>query len=263
MTRLRSVLLLAPALLLPGCDDLFGPDVSGRLLDLDGQVDFLVREIHGFGFTDVGEPEMALYMATDELYPCRGFRLEAEITLSADLVTVDIAGVREPHLCFRETLPADFRRAIAIDEGEWTFRFVYRDRVQEFSVTIDTAAIQIAGADGALATPVYDLFWRYPPRSFAVGCDHAGGFAEPCTELVDSVEATPGVEPFVFGPEGGIPYPVSYDDAIYNWRVSYFISADDAAWAAARSRAADVHALYTGMRYYLLDWRNEISGSGP
>ena len=260
-----KLLRLLPLLLLPltaGCSDLFGPDVDGRLKGLDGQIRFLVREIHGFEFDEVGDPQIALYMVTERTYGCRGHVIEGTVDVEGSLVVVDIAGIREPTVCFQTTEPAEVRGFLGIDAGTWTFRFVHGDRVSEYTVVIGEDAIDITGEDDDVAIPDYARFWRYPVNSFALGCDRAGGFPEICAELGDSILATPGVAAYAFG-EGGIPYPVSYTDVQFSWLVTYFTYVDRDAWIDARGRAADFYGRFPGLRYYVLDWRNEQGGSWP
>lgn len=263
MTRMLRVMTIPVILSLGGCGDLFGPDVDGRLRGLDGQIIFLIREIHGFEFDVVGEPQMALYLLTDRTYPCRGYTIEGDVGVAGSVITVRLDGIREPALCFEQSQPAEGRQVLDVGPGTWTLRFTHEDRASEYTLTIDDEAIAVAGDESGLAVPDFPLFWRYPVDSFALACDRAGGYPDICAELNDSVAATPGVAPFEFGAEGGIPYPVSFANSQVSWLVTYFTYADPEAWDSARTRGAAVFSRFQGMRYYLVDWRNEHAGSWP
>lgn len=263
MISAARALPLAAVLLLGGCNDLFGPDVSGRLLGVDGELIFLIREVHGFDFDEEGDPQMALYLTTARTYGCRGHAIETDVEVGADAITVRVLGVREPDLCFSEREPATFRQLLDVGPGTWSLHFEAGARADEYTLVIDDAAIDVAGPVGALAVPAFRRFWRYPPMSFALGCDRAGGFVGICGELVDSVATTPGIDTLVFEAGGGIPYPVSFNDVQYSWEVTYYTYADTVAWADARIRAAMVRSRYTALRYYLLGWRNDHHGTWP
>ena len=177
--RLTAVFPLAAALVAGGCDGLFGPkELGGDLRELEGTVEFLVREIHGPVGDEVGPPQLALYMVTEHVYSCIGHRIETDVDVAGGVVTVAIAGVREPDICIDTDYPAEFREILGIGEGEWTLRFVNGDRTRDFDLTVDATSIVVGGAGDAFMSPMYELFWRYPETSFAVGCDRTGGDGE-------------------------------------------------------------------------------------
>lgn len=262
--RLTAVFPLAAALVAGGCDGLFGPkELGGDLRELEGTVEFLVREIHGPVGDEVGLPQLALYMVTEREYSCIGHRIETDVDVAGGVVTVAIAGVREPDICIDTDYPAEFREILGIGEGEWTLRFVNGDRTRDFDLTVDATSIVVAGAGDAFMSPMYELFWRYPEDSFAVGCDRSGGKGEACDEVFDSVATTAGVTPYEFADAGGIPYPVSYSSATFDWDIRYWIAADEVAWQESAGRAGQVAGEYIGIRYFLVDWRNRRAGNFP
>ncbi len=203
-TRVRALAGLL-ALSLAGC---------GLMTDaepLRSGVAFTLTDGYDLNGTAQGIPAPYLTIATDAIYGCMNYPLEATVQRSGSTTAIDIEGVRKVDICLTALGPARFRTPLDLPSGTSTL-VIRADGVEDrYQVTVGDSLIEIAPAAGAISRTSLPRTWRVPQNTVAARCDLSQTSvpqpAARCTAFHDSLAAVPGLARYAFGPGATPPSP--------------------------------------------------------
>jgi hypothetical protein len=259
MSRYAARSVCATLLVLGACspERVAGPEDIGDLV-------VSAREV--FPRNALGEPIVALRLATERIYPSISDYIEAETSIDGRRITILTHRVVEPPIGLAAVGPATYYVTIRATEGEYTLR-VFRPRreIDEYRLVVTTAALELRPIRTRYTRPSPARAWRYPRGSFVAACVAKAylstGSPERCDEFRASLLAAVSLERIEFGESGEIPYLTSQTYPGYELRAEYYRYAneDDFAKVAAVVRAFGQR--HPGAPVWVQNWRNEAHRS--
>lgn len=239
-----------------GCLDSTGLS-HGDLERIGGGVSFGIIETYRFHESGVGEPELALFLETEESYGCVNYSLDLDLEMDEGDVSVTLFGVNEPEMCLTAIGPAFSYLPLPVSEGDLTLHFHFAGQRDFFQASISEVSIATSPRNGQFTRRQEALLWRYPPRSFALVCDAERWGEEVCTELKASLQTAMDLSEVSFSGEGRNPYPTDSEEAGRDWRASYFRLGGEADFSDVRQAFCSFVSARYDLPAYLLSWRNE------
>jgi hypothetical protein len=239
-------------------DRVTGPEAIGDLV-------VSAREIHPQN--EPGEPIVVLRLATERVYASVGDHIEAQTDIDGREISIRTRRVvQDGHVAMMG--PASYNVLIPATEGEYTVRVLRRRiEVDEYRLVVTAAALELRPIQTRFTRPSPARAWRYPRRSFVVGCVIKAflstGSLERCDEFRASLLAAVPLERFEFGGDGERPffYLASESSPGHELRAEYYRYAteDDFAKVGAVVRAFGER--YPGAAVWARNWRNEAHSS--
>ena len=255
--RSRRCLYVTIALLVVAACDRVGPAEPEAERVAPGDLVLAVREIHGFGNTSVGEPEVGLFLNTERVYPCFNYFLDATTDVQERTITVRVSDVIVPVICLAAFGPAMYRTSLPVTDGVYTLRIVNGLATDEFVLEVTAAAVELRRQTASFTRLSLDRAWRYPHQSFATVCNAAEGGEARCEEFRAAVLTAVPLERFEFGEGGEVPYPQSFSNHGQDWRAEYYRYAAEEDFAGVGAVVQSFAARYPGVWLYVVNWRNE------
>lgn len=201
---MRGTMILAPIVALAGlaaCQGILGPDplpTAELLLE--------VRESHGPWDVDTGtDPVITLRVETTRIFGCMNYRLLSDLSVDRSRVAFEALGIDSAGACLTAIGPATARHVLEIGTGTRNLLLSSDGGTSAFLLDVTAERIEVTRIAGTTADPKIERFLRFPPQSFAYAC-RAGSHAGICEDFLARLEATPGVHPYTFPPEGEIPF---------------------------------------------------------
>lgn len=256
----RVTLFALWALLLSGftgCSDSTGLS-SREMGKIGGGVSFGIVETHRFHESEIGEPELALYLKTEEPFGCVNYSLDLDVEIEGQDLFVTLRGVIEPDVCLTAIGPAISYTRLPISEGEYTLHFSYSGERDSYQISISSQSVDISPANGEFTRRQEERLWRYPDRSFALVCDVEQSGEEACTSLKSLLLSEIDLSELWFSGEGRIPFPSQADEVGHEWRASYFQLAHDEDFSLVRQAFCSFVSPLPEVAAYLSSWRNEL-----
>jgi len=224
---------------------------------IGGGVSFGIIETYRFHESGIGEPELALFLVTEESYGCVNYSLDLDLEIDEGDVYVALFGVNEPEMCLTAIGPAFAYLPLPELEGDLTLQFSFAGEMDLFQASISQVSIRIDPLNGQFTRRQEELLWRYPPRSFALVCDAEGLGEAACTELEASLLTEMDLSEISFSGEGKNPYPTDAEEAGRDWRASYFQLVGEEDFSDVRQAFCSFVSSHHDLPAYLLSWRNE------
>ena len=223
------------------------------------------REVHYRN--EPGEPIINLHLATERIFGSISDYIDAETKIDGRTITILARRVIEPPLGFAATGPATYNVTMPAIEGEYALRVVHRLQVDEYSLVVTTAAVELRAIRTRFTRAAPARAWRYPRRSFVAACTIEAylstGTLERCNEFRDSLLAAAPLERIEFGPEGQVPYFTGTSLPGHEVRAEHYRypSEDDFIRVGAVIRSFGDR--YPGTFIWAQSWRNEWYRSWP
>jgi hypothetical protein len=125
-----------------------------------GPLTFELGEVDYFGSPGTG-PQIVLFLATEQQYPCMNYQLESELAIQADKVHIDVSGrVTIGEICLTAIGPAQFRAVLPIAEGTYALEFTRAGLTDRYTLTVTETAIEIATREAHFTRPIAESFPR-------------------------------------------------------------------------------------------------------
>lgn len=250
---LRFAAMVLPVLLIAaaGCGQLATDPAP-----VEGGLVLHVREIHDFTFSRVGTPDIALFIESEREYNCANYRLDSELDVKGQEISLSIRGIRTPEICLAALGPAQFKTFLPGAEGEYSLRISHGGRTDRYTLSITREAITLQREHASFTRTAYGRFWRYPPLSFAYICDSAGAHREACDRFRGVLREQLAIEPFSFPAGGEIPYPQSESGWGREWRAEYYRYPREEEYLRAGELLRSFIAENPGVMLSVMNWQN-------
>ena len=161
------------------------------------------------------EPDIVLYMQTEDTYNCLYSSLECSVEVVGNEVSIQILGVFCSDHHSSNSTPAYFRSFLDIPNGEYSLTFWYEKKENihnpyvigedEYLLTISDSAISISEVEKEFTESKFDLYWRIPQKSFYYSCWAGSEISWVCDDFADTLLANIQLEEFTF-PDSGVAY---------------------------------------------------------
>jgi hypothetical protein len=221
------------------------------------------REVHPRNTP--GEPTVILRLATERIYPSISDYIEAQTGIDGRRITIWTDRVVEPPLQLGAVGPATYKVTIPATEGEYILRVVRRRETDEYRLFVTTAALELRPIRTRFTRPSPRRAWRYPRRSFVIGCVikafGSTGSLERCDEFRAALLAAVPLERIEFGEAGEIPYLTSQSLPGYELRAEYYRYASEDEFARVGAVIRTFGERYPGTSVWAQNWRNEAHHS--
>jgi hypothetical protein len=258
MARVSILAFWAPLLIgFIGCTDSTGLS-SGEMAKIGGGVSFGIVETHRFHDNAMGEPELALFLETEEPFGCVNYTLDIDVEAEGQDIFVTLHGVSEPDVCLTAIGPALSYTPLPLSDGVYTLHFSYSGERESYQVSISDQSIDVSPAKGEFTRRQDERLWRYPERSFALVCDVEESGADVCTSLKSLLVSQIDLSEIWFSDEGRNPYPPDGEEAGHDWRGSYFQLAQGEEFPLVRQVFCSFVSSHPDVNAYLSSWKNEL-----
>lgn len=230
------------------------PFIDG-IIPIESDIIFSVKE--GYEDNDsAGLPKTVLSMSSGG-YPCANYSLVYNASTNTDTVSIDFSGIDEPDVCLTAIGSAKGVSFLDISNGEYSLNFTYDGVEDGYILSITDSYIEVYEQTAKFTTPEYELFWRYPPNSFAYLCGTTTDTAWICDDFVATLIGGVSLQEFQFPAYGKIPYPAFWSDT----PARYFYYGNDRDFADAgdilQTYTRNVINNYSGVSILLISWKNE------
>ena len=257
--KMLALFLFATSLLLsPGCD-IFDSS-EGTLRPIEGNVVFSIQERYK-DHALIAEPSIMLSMVTEKIYPCCNWSILSEMAVRNNEIFIDFLGIYVPEGCLTALGPAISSSFLEISTGEYSIYFSYRNITDKYFLFVTDSSIKITEDTSQFTKPKFELFWRYPPKSFAYLCGTTTETFWICEDLLDTLLSKINLEEFQFPDSGEIPYPCSSAGHYHDMPAKYFFYEKDEDFDKAgkilKSYTQNVIMQYSGVGISLISWKNK------
>jgi len=249
-------------LVLGGC---LGPDSDDNennpwIMPLDSGIVFAVKE--GYRSNDtVSEPEIVLFLQTECVYPCCNWTVASHVCIKHNEIVVNILGVEKYAICFTVISVAKSKIFLNISEGNYILKLTYKDIEDTYSLEVTDSSISVTEYESHFTRPALNLFWRYPPNSFAYLCGTTIDDKWICNDFLDTLLSVVKLREFQFPDSGQVPYLAHSMGHYYDADARYFYyekSEDfDRAGEILETYIKDVVKCRSGMGLSLINWKNK------
>jgi hypothetical protein len=223
------------------------------------------REVHYRN--EPGEPIINLHLATERIFPSISDYIDGATKIDGRTVTIFVRRVIEPPLGLGALGPATYNVTMPAIEGEYVLRVVHHLQVDEYSLVVTTAAIELRAIRTRFTRAAPARAWRYPRRSFVAACTIRAylstGTLERCNEFRDSLLAAVPLERIEFGAEGEVPYFTGTSLPGYEVRAEHYRYASEDDFTQVGAVIRSFGDRYPGTFISAQNWRNESHRSWP
>lgn len=231
-----------------------------QLEPLEGTIRFSVREGYQ-DITSISEPSIVLQMVTEKVYNQRPYYIISWTSVNGDEIFFDIWGVDGSKAYFDAFGPASSESFLDIANGKYSLYLSYRDTTDTYSLILTDSFIKVTNDMSQFTDPLFILFWRYPPNSFAYLCGTTTETSWICEDFLDTLLSEVDIEEFQFPDSGTIPYPCSSGGHYYDMPAKYFFYDTDEdfdkAGEISQSYTQRVISQYSGVGISLINWKNK------
>jgi len=251
--------IAAPALValtaLGGCDLL-----TTGVQPLESGVQFTLMDGYDLNGTAPGIPALYLAVATETIYGCMNYPLEATVRRAGSTTTVELEGVRKVNTCLTATGPALFRTRLDLPAGASTLVIRGKGAEDRYQVTVGNDRVEVSPATGAISRTALPRSWRVPANTFAARCEYVPPTvpqpAARCAAFQDSVAALAGVTRYFFGAEATPPSP-PFNEGNPSTDERAYAYADESALTLAQGLVQRLARRDSAFYLSLRSWRNE------
>jgi len=236
-SMVRPLLLVAAfgALFAGGCSDPAGPSPRELSALGDGLILTIAEELAKEHWASgVGEPALTLTVTTRRGGYCAvGINVDVDVQGSTVVLTAaDLAYTGQACL---GPAPARFSEQLAIPDGSYTLlvrhgRFTdrYRLLLSPSAITLDPLAVP------GFTEARFDVFWRFPTRTFAHYCWPEQADPGRCAALDEALRGAVGLMEFTFS-GGVVPFSYALGAQGTGARATYFRFDEEEDFARVRS----------------------------
>ncbi|MFC1726096.1 hypothetical protein ACFL4T_10755 [candidate division KSB1 bacterium] len=255
----RSVILILIALITFHCNKING-ESENELLPIEGDINFSIREIHR-NYNETSEPEIFISFSTEKIYPCCNYPIIFNPFKSAHHILLSLYGIEVPDMCLPALGPACGGYFLDIDNGKYNLCFRYRDIDDRYVINVSDTSIVITETEPQYTKTGYNVYWRYPPNSFAYLCGTTTETSWICENFLNSLKNAVNISEFQFPGYGQIPYPPSSAGHYYDMPAKYFYYEKENDFETAgevlRAYSENVVIQYSGVGISLINWKNK------
>lgn len=258
---LRFILLIALCLFI-NCEKGQRPigRTYGNFAPIEGNIIFKVLEGHKEPHCNC-IPGIMLYMETEKIYGCYNFSIMSEILQTGNNLTVKLLGIYIPDICLTALGPARSKKFLYIPRGQYTLNFLHEFAVDRYVLIITDSAIKVFKVDSIITNPEFEVFWRYPPNSFAYICGTTPETSWIYQDFIDTLSSEIDLEEFQFPAYGQICYPSSSQGHHQDMPARYFLYNNegdfDKACKILKRYYQRVIVNYSGVGINLINWMDK------
>lgn len=233
-------------------------DCGKNLEPIESNIIFEVREIHE---ERDSEPIIVLQMETEKIYPNCNYSIVSAYGMSNNMINIEILGIEIPDIVLPAFGPATARIVLPTSVGDYLLHFSYRDDEGIYDLKVTDSYIKITELKSQFTIPAFNLFWRYPEKSFVylAGTTHETSWI--CEDFLDTLRGEVTLTEFQFPDSGQICYPRSSQGHYYDMPAKYFYYGKeedfDRAGDILKSYTQRVIANYSGVGLSLTNWKNK------
>lgn len=152
-------------------------------------------------------PTLVLAMETVRQYGCLGFGIDHAFSRRDDTLQVELFGVSSPKgPCPAALGPALMRRQLHLASGQYTLAIGYHGAWDLFDLVLTDSSAALATERSSFVEADQRLWWRYPPRSFALYCQNVHVARTVCDDVEHWMGHQSGISSLQFSPQGVDPY---------------------------------------------------------
>ena len=169
---------------------------AARSEPIEGTITFSVGD-RPAPVTPPAEPVLALWMSTEDRYPCTGYGVAHETHAAGDSVVVRVLGAEPPPGL---TCGAAFDHAagevpLPLSPGIHRLVFAYRDARDAYTLRVSERAVEVGPAEGRFTLAERLRAPRHLPGTLLVSCGSATLPSAGCVEAWRRLDAVPGLRP--------------------------------------------------------------------
>ncbi len=240
------------------CDVFDSPEKE--LKPIEGNIIFSVKEGYE-NYDSISEPGIMLSMATEKIYGCYNWSIISKIMVQGNKVLIDLLGVYVPEICLTALGPAISTSFLDISNGKYLLYFSSKNIIDRYVLTVTDSSIKITEDVSQFTKPKFELFWRYPPSSFAYLCGTTTETSWICEDFLDTLLSEINLKEFQFPDSGEIAYSRSSMGYYYDMPAKYFFYENekdfDKAGEILKSYTQNVIIQYSGIGISLISWKNK------
>jgi hypothetical protein len=240
------------------CDSALSTGLAG----ISSPITFAVREVAGDPSGRAADPVMAVLLEYDPRNESGCSALEAELGVSATVVTIHLLGLRAADCVPDANGCACSQLMLPRLAGDYELRIVTDGRADQYTLAVTASAIVVTPTHAEFTEPRVTHVWRYPENSFAAVCYTGTADGSACSDFAAAVASVSGLTTFDFPAGGEIPYPKTEDVYIGAYRVFYYRYATEDAFTRAGERLRALlpafHAAFPAGFLYLTNWRGVL-----
>lgn len=235
-------------------------DLGKGLKSIEGDILFNFQE--GYKHYDsICEPSILLSMMTEKIYGCCNWTIESEIEIYGNKISIAILGIYVPLICATALGPATSNTFLDITEGEYLLELSYEGITDIYKLIVTNSYIKVTEVESQFTIPTFNLFWRYPPNSFAYICGKTHETSWIYEDFIDTLLSKIDLVEFHFPDSGVICYPCSSSGHHNDIPAKYFFYDDeeyfDYAGEILESYTQGVISQYSGVGISLINWKNK------
>ena len=130
-------------------------------------------------------PQLTFALQSVRAYPTLQYRVQADLTISADTITVLLRGIINDSPIQQHAIgPADYSAPLSIPSGTYQLVIASLSAQDRYQVRITDDAVEVIGSAGTLSVPPPRLY-RIPRNSAYVHCTPAGFTARACEDFLN------------------------------------------------------------------------------
>jgi len=219
----------------------------------------------GEGFSTynaIGTPSIFLNIETDSTYPCMNYQILNTLARTDETIEMTLSGVRLNNgVCLTALGPATARRNLGLTSGNYLLLLENGTNVDQYTVTIDSAKIEIDPVDARFTASKYPTYWRRPRHSFAYLCGTTTDSQWMCEAFADTLNKYLNLREISFPDTGELSYPRQTQGHIYDMPARYFAYSDDDTFNQAgqllKKFAGKSIEMNSGIGISLINWNND------
>ena len=158
---------------------------------LPGQIHAPLEPPYRFAIYDariyetIAPPQLTFALQSVRDYPTLQYRVQADLTISADTITVLLRGIINDSPIQQNAMgPADYSASLSIPSGTYQLVIASPSAQDRYQVRITDDAVEVIGSAGTLSVPPPRLY-RIPRNSAYVHCTPAGFTARACEDFLN------------------------------------------------------------------------------
>jgi len=233
---------------------------------IEGKVFFHFKEM--FEFSEKKEqPRITLILRTEKLYSHGGLEIAAKMALENNSINIKIDGIKHLNVGTDAFAYAGWKTFLDIPSGVYELNFLRNwdqpkrtGYLDTYTVLVDEKSVCVKKSIQNFTDTDYDLYWRYPPNSFAYICGTLVQDSCMCTVFLDSLKKIVNIEQFIFPSEGIKPYPLYSSGHYHDTAAQFFKYFDEQDYLKAgeflKNYSKDVLKDYEGLSISLIGWNN-------
>ncbi len=159
---------------------------ENELLPVEGNIIFAIYEGYA-NYSSIESPRVVLSMVTEKIYPCYNYSIKSRVIVQSNHINITLLGIYVPKIC--ETLigPASFSSFLDVPVGVYSLNFSFNNITDRYILTVTDSYIKVTKSGTQFTKPEFELYWRYPPNSFAYLCGATTATSWICDDFLDTL----------------------------------------------------------------------------